>query len=231
MGGVGTMGALGREHRRTILRALIVALVIINGFIGGTVADAHREAVSGLLPQSAIEVHPEVLLDWEGTYPRARVLKRETITEESYGSDGRLSYAVAAFNPKDQAITLSSMFAELDGTTQDSTLRHEYGHALMSDIVARDEGGDYADSRVRTNTLQLLTQENDPRELPELLLPVFEDYQRSPRSIYDEGRTQPGYYTSTFGEFFAESYRRHLEGKPLPASTEAVIDRIEALDR
>lgn len=188
------------------------------------------EASSGVLPQSAVSAHPDVLLGWSGSYPRARVMKQETITEESYGADGRPAYQVAAFNPKDQAITLSAMFATLDESTQASTLRHEFGHALMSDIVARDQGGDYTRSRVRTNALQLLTQESDPRELPQLLLPIFEDYRSAPRDIYDDGLTLDGYYTSTFGEFFAESYRRHLEGEPIPSATRAVFERIEGLD-
>lgn len=224
------MGHSGRGLLRAITRTAIAALLVVNGFTFASIAAASREAISGVLPQSAVSAQPDVFLGWSGSYPRARVMKESTITEESYGSDGRKGYQVAAFNPKDQAITLSAMFATLDESTQASTLRHEYGHALMSDIVARDQGGDYTRSRVRTNALQLLTQESDPRELPELLLPIFEDYTRAPRDIYDDGLTLDGYYTSTFGEFFAESYRRHLEGEPIPSAARAVFERIEGLD-
>ena len=224
------MGLRGRGLLRSTTRIAIVLLVIVNGFVFASTRSARIEAVSGVLPEAAAVQDPELLPGWSGAYPRARVLRESSITEESYGSDGRPAYQVAAFNPKDQAITLSSMFATLDESTQTSTLRHEYGHALMSDLVARDEHGSYAGSRLRTNALQVLTQGSDPRDLPPALKPVFKDYQRAPRDIYDDGpRTQPGYYTSTFGEFFAESYRRQLEGEPIPAATAAVFERIDAI--
>lgn len=224
------MGHSGRHLLRTIIRTAIVVLLVINGFLYLSVAAAKREAVSGILPEPAASAQPALLPGWSGAYPRARVLRVSTITEESYGSDGRKAYQVAAFNPRDQAITLSSMFATLDAANQASTLRHEYGHALASDLIARDQGGDYVHSRLRTDALQLLTQTSDPRDLPPALKPLFEDYRSAPRSIYDAGAMAvPGYYTSTLGEFFAESFRRYLEGESIPSATRAVFERIEAL--
>lgn len=222
----------GRGLLRAITRTGIVVLIIVNGLLYLDTSEAKREAVSGLLPQSAVSVQPEVLLDWSGFYPKTRLIEQSDITQEFYGVDGRVGYGLAAFNPNNQSIVRSSMFEEISENDQLSTLRHEYGHALLSDLLVRDRGGDYYRSR-KANALQELTQGDNPSELPELLLPIFEDYRSAPRSIYDRGmestRTIPGYFTREFGEFFAESFARYLEGEPIPAATRAVFERIEAL--
>jgi len=234
------MGHTGRGLLRTSLRLVILVLLVVNALAFLSIGNARREAVSGLLPQAAAVAQPQLLLSWHGYYPRARALIHDNTSLESIGYSGQVNgRVVAAYDPRNQSIGLGDGYSALGSELQRSVLRHEYGHALMADVVNRSCGGDYTHSRVRISQLQRLTQTSDPSNLPTELLPVFHDYLNEVRAgnlgIYgadgQTGHAPRGYYLSNLGEFFAQSFEEFcVNPANVPPATRAAFQHIETLD-
>lgn len=90
-------------------------------------------------------------------------------------------------------------------------LRHEYGHALLQDWLCATAGqatGRYYSAAVS------VPGEPFRESWPDAIHPMLEDYLSAPRNVYGDA-----YFTSTFHEYFAESYARLLDGQTVPAAT------------
>jgi len=93
------------------------------------------------------------------------------------------------------------------------TLRHEYGHAFLSDWVSRGTKGKqvalpYAEGG-----------QADPEQLPKALVPVYEEYKKLPDTFYGQA-----YVLSSFDEYMAESYARFVSGQDIPKETLAFFE-------
>jgi hypothetical protein len=88
-------------------------------------------------------------------------------------------------------------------------LRHEYGHALLDDWL---KGAAQASAGGRQLAYLPYTEgTNDTGSYPKVLRPVLTEYHTVKPDIYGAV-----YYSSTFGEYMAESYARFCEGKSVP---------------
>ena len=95
----------------------------------------------------------------------------------------------------------------------DRTVRHEYGHAFLCDLLADKVGL----KTKRGQQLMLETIKDSPN--PDLRWPsglgaVVREYRHVSRNVYMEP-----YYTSDFGEYLAESFARFGSGQSVPPET------------
>jgi hypothetical protein len=130
---------------------------------------------------------------WRGTLPRARsvdVVKSIVVAGLATPEDGVWA---GQFDPVTGNIQVIASAGDL-------TLAHEYGHALLLDLIVEHEG-----EGARTlSTFQSLAETDrngDPSGVPEWLLEMFDEYRHLPSDPY--GST---YYGSSFNEYFAESF-------------------------
>lgn len=92
-------------------------------------------------------------------------------------------------------------------------LRHEYGHAFLDEWLRR-----------RTGSAKQIAEFSDPPELqstnglPGPLIAVVAEFRTQPSDLYGNP-----YAMSNFNEYFAESYARFLEGKPIAPQMERFL--------
>jgi hypothetical protein len=213
-----------------VLLALSLSLSL--AILGGAIAYAYFAATNSVSARPATEdVH--VFGTWHGALPLLRGVRRSPVPLVGH-MYGREIPAIAHYDPYDQSITLGPALRGLPAITQATALRHEYGHALLVDILNRDAMGSYALSRFRSDAVLQLAAWQSPGELPRVLRPIWSDFvaaHRSNPAIYGDWGAPAGYYTSTFGEFFAESFAAYCVGNPeVPAGTAAALTEIEQLE-
>lgn len=140
---------------------------------------------------------------------------------------GQMQEQAAYFDPSNSSITISSEELRLEGTMPDSmrpnlrhALRHEYGHAFLYDMLVERHGGQGNESKAayESSLINAIRQgrPEPPPALPSDMHPLLAEYAGADPTVYGSP-----YLTSSFGEYFAESYARVLEGKPVPAQTKA----------
>lgn len=100
-------------------------------------------------------------------------------------------------------------------------LRHEYGHAFVHDFC-RSRYGD-ADSLVMTYLSRIDPNKPSLAKLDHELKPLYEEYRTSPFRF-------GSYPSSSFNEWLAEAYARHVADKSLPPSTKAFFDKAATMD-
>lgn len=103
------------------------------------------------------------------------------------------------------------------------SLRHEYGHAFVEDVLKAADA-----PKVGSGDEMYLayTESTMPREcadeiscMPPELQPVLEEWRTSQADIY-----RLPYFTSTFNEYLAESYARYLGGYHVPDATRRYLE-------
>jgi hypothetical protein len=92
-------------------------------------------------------------------------------------------------------------------------LRHEYGHAFLHDWMKEKRAGD----RAWDATLQD-AEHIDPKSMPRALRESVTEYRAMDSASYGVP-----YFTSSYGEFMAESYARVLSGWEVPPKTEKFL--------
>lgn len=214
----------------SVLLALSLSLSL--AILGGAIAYAYFAATNLVSPRPATEdVH--VFGTWHGALPLLRGVRRSPVPLVGH-MYGREIPAIAHYDPYDQSITLSPALRRLPAAAQEADLRHEFGHALLADVLNRGAIGSYALSRFRSNAVLQLAAWQEPGDLPTVLRPIWSDFvaaHRSNPTIYGDWGAPPGYYTSIFGEFFAESFAAYCVGNPeVPAGTAAALAEIEQLE-
>jgi len=130
------------------------------------------------------------------------------------------------YDPKDGHIEITGGLARLSAampvaplrTLFYRDLRHEYGHAFLHDWTSARSGRD----SVRAVSTQG-SNKIDPESLPVELRAVAAEYRVVSPTIYGQQ-----YFTSTFGEFVAESYARLLSGQEVPPATEKFLKTASA---
>jgi len=101
----------------------------------------------------------------------------------------------------------------------DRTIRHEYGHAFLFDLLGDKVGF----KSKRGVELFLETAKSSPSldvAWPGGLRPVVREYRHIARNVY-----QAPYYTSSFAEYLAESYARYGAGQSVPPETRKFLAR------
>lgn len=105
-----------------------------------------------------------------------------------------------------------------EASEERTVLPHEYGHAFTQDFLC-GESRDAGQLEAYRDALARAVRgcgEDAGNGLPPALGPVLRDYLAAEADLYDRG----GYFTSSFDEYLAESYRRMLRGDGrAPAAT------------
>jgi len=138
-----------------------------------------------------------------------------------FGTGGRAE-AQGAYDSRTGEIRISGDRARLEATFPEwlqpvfvGTLRHAYGHAFIEDYFATHgftlEGEAFL---AYTET----GFQPDASAYPDDIRPVMEEFDALPVDVYDEPQ-----YAATFAEYMAESYRRFIEGEPVPPKTEVFL--------
>ena len=217
-----------RSHQRLIALVAINALVMV--FTVWSYSVNYHTSHLGLLDEPAIAAH-DIFNGWTGDYPTARVIVWSNDTDQILGDNPKY-FTAGAYDPKDQVITLTDRYFTATPEQQTQILVHEYGHALMGDLINHGSiTNNYSLNRYSINRVQLFTQEANPRSVPEILRPLFLEYQRAERDTYDKWSNPPGYYTNIFGEYFAESFRCYIQGETVSEEVKAYFQEIEQLEQ
>ena len=148
---------------------------------------------------------------------------------------GRIAERAGDFDEGRGVITILSEEARYEANLPpwlrpnfDHTVRHEYGHAFLDDLLKGMPSTPPPSEAPKTTPVTRLAflpygadsdSKPDPT-LPAILQPVVHEFHHAPRDIYGSP-----YYTSTFGEFIAESYARFCEGRYVPRVTAAFLSR------
>jgi hypothetical protein len=112
---------------------------------------------------------------------------------------------------------------------KDHVIQHEYGHALLHDFLVSSYGGyqsylgDVYATEVVDRGIDGITQPGSSK-LPDFMYPsaiqvLILSYRLQSPDIYGDA-----YYTGNFHEFFAESYRRYLDGDGIPIEFSKFFD-------
>ena len=209
----------------------IVLAVVVLVQVKPAIAD-YTKATINVLPLPAGENNP-IFEGWDGYYPLTRKQggNQEEDGLQSQQSADALGFVQAGvFSPEDQSVGIDEDFFRANPhLDRDEVVLHEYGHALMSDLINHEGIGGYWVSRHKTNAMIDITQESDISEVPEILHPIFLAYQETPKDIYQTQFSKPNYYSSCFSEFFAESFAWYVSGQPVSEEINLFFTGIETL--
>ena len=169
-----------------------------------------------------LKTTPATIAGWKGSLPYdRRVTVEETMSatqDLSVFGDG--VQTLASYNVKTGEINIL--------TGADSTRNHEFGHALLVDLVAQQNGGDYAKAASDSMALNKLSPEaTDSSLAPSWLVGVADDY----RNATPTGAlgAYNGYYLQNLNEYFAECYSLYTNGQQgeVPPNTRAFLASVE----
>lgn len=154
---------------------------------------------------------------WRGQMPRTRPVR--VVKDISPPMSPVQGTVAGQFDP------LSDEIKVIPGSG-DVTLAHEYGHAMLEDLIERHEGS-YTASLKMFSVLED-SRQVDARNVPEWLRPTFMEYQRLPVTYYGSP-----YFGRSFNEYFAESFARMslCRGKGVPPQTRLFLERVEKRGR
>jgi hypothetical protein len=156
--------------------------------------------------------------DWHGTLPIARPIAR--VEEIAAGGQTAPEGSVWAgeYDPVEDHI------AVIKDCASDLTLAHEYGHALLYDLII-EHVGDGAQALAVFDLLSNADRQTSANTVPEWLRPTFVEYRDSTSPPYGDN-----YYGSSFNEYFAESFAwtANRSGMYVPA---AMADYLATVER
>jgi hypothetical protein len=217
-----TRGTTIRTIGRTLYLAFVLALV---ANIGAAAWHVVRPETAPRVMASAVQQDEPAYLtgalgSWRGTLPRARsvrVVSRITVQGRPAPEDGVWA---GQFDPVTGDI-------EIIRTAGDLTLAHEYGHALLQDLIV-ERTGPGAHALAVFQDLVDADHTTDPSEVPEWLRGVFAEYQRLPADPYGDA-----YYGASFCEYFAESFAwtADRDGIDVAPATRAFLANLERAPR
>lgn len=195
--------------RVLIASGIVVALVTLT-VVCGPVLQMMWERYTTIGSQRA---YPELSL------PRKRAV---VLTAESYGP-------WAAWTAPNGTISVrNSVRHSWPADSYRRLMLHEYGHALLDDVVA--DGVYWSLLRVRMYERVSATSRSGsmPEGMPEAVGVVFSAYRQAPDMVYESAYgkgSMASHFTDSFGEFFAESFARWRSGDPIdPAVARAFED-------
>lgn len=153
---------------------------------------------------------------WRGTLPRARSVK----VVDTIVITGRAAPENGVWAGQYDPMTGEIQVIRDAGAI---TLAHEYGHALLQDLIDEHTG-------VGTDALWIFqaladaNRETDPSQVPDWLRAVFVEYQGLPGEPYDDV-----YYGSSFNEYFAESFAwtATRDAQSVPPVTLAFLESLD----
>jgi hypothetical protein len=157
---------------------------------------------------------------WRGALPRARsvrVVDRILVQGHAAPQDGVWA---GQFDPVTGGI-------EVIRSAGDLTLAHEYGHALLQDLIVQHTG-EGSQSLAVFQRLAETGRTTDPSAVPEWLRNVFDEYRRLPADPYGDT-----YYSTSFNEYFAESFAwtADRDGMNVAPETLAFLANLERTTR
>jgi hypothetical protein len=130
---------------------------------------------------------------WRGTLPLARSVNVvDVLTVDGRKAPGDGVWA-GQYDPSDGSITVISSAGDL-------TLAHEYGHALLHDLLDERMGRGALSIGVFMQ-MEATDRTSDSESVPEWLRGMFHEYCGLPADPYGDT-----YYGNSFCEYFAESF-------------------------
>jgi hypothetical protein len=187
-----------------LVRAGYWATVLVLATVSAQNIARFAGPVSSAVPSAVVYVAPAgplaaasasgCLGDWHGALPIARPIAR--VNEIGAGGQTAPEGSVWAgeYDPVEDHIAI------IKGCASDLTLAHEYGHALLYDLII-EHAGDGAQALTLFDLLSTVDQKTSADRIPEWLRPTFVEYRDSTSAPYGDR-----YYGSSFNEYFAESF-------------------------
>lgn len=179
---VGTLRVIGRILYAGLVTALVSALVWIGLFV----------VLPEVAPQSC-DVNSGVPGTWRGDLPHARhVTTVDKIDVAGVASPQGGTWA-GLYNPVSHDIQVVKGAAAL-------TLAHEYGHALLHDLLLA-RCADRWEADALFARIEVMNQSSGPDGLPVWLTAAYHEYECGSPTLYGSA-----YFGDSFGEDFAESF-------------------------
>jgi hypothetical protein len=222
-GGATDMTARGISISKTIGRTLYMACVLgLVANIGAAIWHiGFPQTAPAVMADSIQKDEPAYLTGslgaWRGSLPRARsvdVVKRIVVEGVAAPAEGVWA---GQFDPITGDIQVIAGAGDL-------TLAHEYGHALLLDLIV-ERVGPGAGALAAFQGLSEMDRGSDPSSAPEWLRGMFAEYKRLRADPYGDS-----YYGSSFNEYFAESFawtadRDGMDVAPITLAFFACLDR------
>jgi hypothetical protein len=157
---------------------------------------------------------------WTGTLPHVRPIARVDQIVAGGQTAPQGSVWAGEYDPVNDRISI------IKGCASDLTLAHEYGHALLLDVI-REKVGPGAPALGLFSQLDRCDQRTSPDEVPEWLQAEFREYRRVSATTYGDP-----YYVESFNEYFAESFAwtANRSGMGVPPTITAYFESVEAGD-
>jgi hypothetical protein len=155
--------------------------------------------------------------DWHGAVPHIRPIARVLEIDAEGQTAPAGSVWAGEYDPVNDRI------AVLEDCASDLTLAHEYGHALLYDVII-EHVGPGAPAQALFAALDATGQHTSTSRVPEWLRPVFDEYRTASASPYGDG-----YFGASFNEYFAESFAwtANRSGMDVPPAMTAFFDDVE----
>lgn len=210
-------GLKSKKLRLTVLSGLVVVLLlaVIN-------LPYLAQVLVGFNYSQNVRETPASVSGWKGALPYERkVTVRKSVQEsQDLSCFGDALTPLASYDVDSGNIVLTA------GSQQ--SLNHEYGHALLVDLLAQRNGGNYGKAATEAMALNVLQRaDRDSSSVPTWLEPVADDY-RNCSQVGALGRNHL-YYFSNLNEYFAECYSLYTNGQQdeVPEDTRAFLAAVE----
>jgi hypothetical protein len=217
-----TKGIRLRTIGRTLYMACVLGLVANIGAAAWHIAwpESAPRVMAANLQQDEPAYRTGAFKSWSGSLPRARTVRivdRILVDGQAAPEDGVWA---GQFDPVSGEI-------EVIRSAGDITLAHEYGHALLQDLIVAHMGAG-APALSVFDDLASVDRAADSEDVPEWLRPVFNEYRALPDDPYGDA-----YYGSSFNEYFAESFAWAVErdGFGVAPATAAFLADLESPSR
>ncbi len=228
------MGVASVSHQsvRSVFGLIVRVLVLVAVATALLWAATNRPPPSRLTQQGYRELATTSQYGVFGTYPKLRRVVVEPV-KKTYVSlaidyaQTSFSHALVAggdYECRTRTVCILSEFVRAEAGLPDRlrpqfvhALRHEYGHALVEDLLKIK----FAGRRVGNELYPAFDEANKPRQTSQeltvispVLKPVVKEWLNAPPTLYGLEHN-----TETLNEFVAESYARFMEGKSIPDAT------------
>jgi hypothetical protein len=195
---VRAFGRLGRAIGRIAFLAVALGLSVNAAAAGQVWTPGSGRIVSSVRSRKPA-YESGCLGAWRGTLPRERTVKLVDRIESPALAAPAEGVWAGQYDPMTGDIKVIR-------TAGDITLAHEYGHALLHDLLEQGSGGSRR-ALYEFSALVAANHDTDPSDVPERLRSVFDEYRGTQDDLYGNS-----HYAGSFAEYFAESFARIATG-------------------
>lgn len=153
--------------------------------------------------------HERFLEDWQGALPLERPVVYADRSSRQLQSVEVTGDAAGCYSPSTGVITIAT-----DAKENGVVVVHEWGHALLMDVLTELHGGDPALAAVDFASLDAPLSAVDFKAMPRPVVPLIQEYEGlNPNALAGNYRESNSYALSSFNEYFAESFMLYNGGQ------------------